>query len=851
MTLFRLATAGLLLAPLFSLTATAQLLDPGFTPPSGVYAPAPVNVVGPQQADGKRLISGLFSRVNGTASGRLVRLDAAGALDAAFSQAVGPADNVYRIKSLPNGQYLLGAYGGSITIGTTTRVELLRLNPNGTPDNTFDCGSGPSTSAAGGYSYVQTYAVQPDGKVVVAGYFDTFSGTLAQGVVRLNANGTIDNSFTTGTGFLDKSNSYAQPYGVAIQPDGKILLVGDFVVFNGMAVPGIVRLNANGGLDATYQPAIQAGSYAEGVVMQPDGKALVNGYLEVNGLSNPPGVVRLLLSGALDTGFNPSPTTLPTGSISTSLYDDAVQLQANGQMVVAGYFSGGASNYIARLNTDGSLDNSFHAIPGPSMAPYTFSLNATGEVVVGGAFNNVSGLETTLARLSNTGALDPAFAPKMQTLGNVTAVARQADGKLVVGGNFTEINGQAVHRLVRLADDGTLDANYAAAVGSLPAPVTSLVVQADGKVVAGTSLGLYRFGTTGASDPAFGSTASTKANVTALALQPDGRIIAVGFVPGATGNVVRFDTGGAYDPSFVRAVAATSSGNPGPMTAVLVQPDGKVVVGGRFTTTGSPQAYRVVRYETTGALDPTFGLNRFSAASGNIVGNTRIYSLARQADGKILVGGNFEALDGQPRYGVARLSATGLGDATFTTTTPLSGTVFAVLPQPNGRVLLGGSFTKTLANGSTNNLTRVLADGTEDSSFGPTTTPNATVRSLLIDPSGAIIIGGSFSSISGQPATGVARIAVGNVLAVAAPAAVAARTSAWPVPAHGLLHVAPDASAHPLALSLCDALGRMVRSQSIAGAAEQTLALDGLPAGVYLLRVSYAAGIVTRRIAVQ
>ena len=849
MTLLRLAVTGLLLAPLCSLPATAQFLDPGFTPPSGVYAPAAINALGPQQPDGKRLVSGLFSRVNGAATGQLVRLDAAGQLDAAFSQNVGPANNVYRIKGLPNGQYLLGAYGGGITIGSTSRVELLRLNANGTPDPSFNCGSGPS--AGSNYSYVQTYAVQPDGKVIVAGVFDSFSGTPAQGIVRLNANGSIDNSFATGTGFLDSTNPYAQPYGMAVQPDGKVVLAGDFAVFNGLAVPGVVRLNANGSLDATYQPAIQAGSYAEGVVVQPDGKALFNGYLTVNGLSSPVGLVRLLPSGAFDASFNPTANGLPPGSISTSLFDDAVQLRANGQLVVSGYFSGGASNYVARLNADGSLDNTFHAIPGPSTAPYTFSLNANGEVVVGGFFNNVSGLETTLARLSNSGTLDPTFTPKMQTPGSIAAVARQADGKLVVGGNFTEMNGQVVHRLARLADDGTFDASYAATTGPLPAPVTSLAVQADGKVVAGTALGLYRFGTTGAPDPAFGSASATGASITALALQPDSRIVVVGNVPGAVGSVVRFGTNGAYDPTFVRTVASTVSGNPSIMTAVLVQPDGKVVVGGRFAITGSPSVYRVVRYETTGALDPTFGLNRFTTATGSLVGTTRIHSLARQADGKILVGGNFEALDGQTRYGVARLAATGVADATFASATPLNGSVLAVLPQPNGRVLLGGTFTKILANGSTNNLARVLSDGTEDPSFGVTTVPNGAVRSLLVDPNGGIIIGGGFTSISGQPAAGVARVAVGSVLAVGTPA-LAARTSAWPVPAHGLLHVAPDASAHPLALSLCDALGRTVRHQPVVGTtAEQTIALDGLPAGVYLLRVRYAAGTVTRRLAVQ
>ena len=850
MKILRLAIAGLLLAPLAHFQATAQVLDPTFTSPTSIFAPGAVYVVGQQQADGQRLVSGSFTRTNGISTGRLVRLDATGAMDVAFGQNVGIGSNVFRIKNLPNGQYLLGAIGGSVTVGATSRVELLRLNANGTPDNGFDPGTGPDFT--NDYGYVQGYDVQADGKVVVVGYFNSYSGAAAGGVVRLNTDGSVDPGFSAGSGVLSTSNQFASAYTVVVLPTGKILVGGDFETFNGTPAPGIVRLNANGSLDATFAPPLLAGSLVEGLTLQPDGKVLVNGYLLSTGTpGSGPGLVRLLTTGALDNTFAVSSSQFPVGSISTTFSGEAVRLQADGKVVVAGYFNTGPANGLARLTSTGTLDNSFQFNGNPNSVPSSISLDATGGVVIGNFSNTLPGQENNLVRLTSTGAFDPTFAAKLQVAGSIVAMVRQADGKLVVGGNFTEMNGQVVHRLARLADDGTFDASYAATTGPLPAPVTSLAVQADGKVVAGTALGLYRFGTTGAPDPAFGSASATGASITALALQPDGRIVVVGNVPGAVGSVVRFGTNGAYDPTFVRTVASTVSGNPSIMTAVLVQPDGKVVVGGRFAITGSPSVYRVVRYETTGALDPTFGLNRFTTATGSLVGTTRIHSLARQADGKILVGGNFEALDGQTRYGVARLAATGVADATFASATPLNGSVLAVLPQPNGRVLLGGTFTKILANGSTNNLARVLSDGTEDPSFGVTTVPNGAVRSLLVDPNGGIIIGGGFTSISGQPAAGVARVAVGSVLAVGTPA-LAARTSAWPVPAHGLLHVAPDASAHPLALSLCDALGRTVRHQPVVGTtAEQTIALDGLPAGVYLLRVRYAAGTVTRRLAVQ
>ncbi|MBF9224326.1 T9SS type A sorting domain-containing protein [Hymenobacter sp. BT662] len=182
----------------------------------------------------------------------------------------------------------------------------------------------------------------------------------------------------------------------------------------------------------------------------------------------------------------------------------------------------------------------------------------------------------------------------------------------------------------------------------------------------------------------------------------------------------------------------------------------------------------------------------------------------------------------------------------------ISGPVRTLALQPNGRVLLGGDFTTaSIPSGVRANLARVLDNGQFDASFGATATPNVAVRSIVVQPDGAIAFAGEFSTVAGQPRLNVARITAPNVLSVAAPAAVAARTAAWPVPAHGQLRIAPDLSAGPLAVELTDALGRTVRRQPATRAAEQTLDLETLPAGLYVLRVHYAAGTVARRIAVE
>ena len=855
MKLLRLCATGLLLAPLLPRPATAQALDPTFSSPTSLYTTGQVYALGPPQADGKRVVSGFFPRVNGTAVGGLLRLDGAGALDAGFNGNVGLAPAVSRVKGLAGGQYLLGANGNTITVGGLTRTDLLRLNADGTADATFNAGTGPGSPA--GYGSSQEYAVQPDGKILVLGDFATYNGTPAACLVRLNANGSVDATFSAGAG-LAFGAAFATA--VAVQPDGKILVGGDFPTFNNQPANGLVRLTATGAPDPSFTSPLLGNSLVENLLVQPDGNILVNGYLTLASGTTPyVGLARLLPTGAPDPGFVTS--LFDEGEVTTNFADAAVLLQPDNRILVSGSFEGAVGNHVARLNPNGTLDLTFQAGVGPIDEPTTLGLQANGSVLVGGFFAAFGATEAPLVRLTAAGAPDAAFAPVLQRPGTVTALARQPDGKLLLGGDFTEYGGQAVHRLVRLTAAGALDAAFAAATGVLPAPVSCLALQPDGQVLAGVGRAVLRFGAGGSPDLGFGPFPGASGlavyGVSALALQADGKVLVGGNFFGAPGaaavnGLLRLTAAGTIDPSFVRPLTSPGIGAPSTTEAVLVQPDGRILVAGRFRLPGQGSAARVVRYEPTGAYDATFAAtNAFTNATGTATGNNRVSALALQPDGKVLAAGNFGAVSGAPRAGVARLGSTGVLDPGFAPGNPLSGTVSVLARQPNGRVLLGGSFANQGPAGTLSNLARVLDTGLTDPSYAPTATPNGPVSALLVQPDGAIVLAGNFTTVGGQPRRSVARITAPNVLAVAAPDAAAARTAAWPVPAHGRLHVAPDASAHPLRVELLDALGRAVRAQATAGAAEVSFDVAGLPAGVYVLRVRYAAGAVTRRVAVE
>lgn len=144
--------------------------------------------------------------------------------------------------------------------------------------------------------------------------------------------------------------------------------------------------------------------------------------------------------------------------------------------------------------------------------------------------------------------------------------------------------------------------------------------------------------------------------------------------------------------------------------ALALQPDGKLLVA-------DPAA--VKRFDANGALDATF--TGPTVEAGN---------LAVQPDGKILVGGNFQRNTGSRAYTLVRLNPNGTADASFAAPS-ITGTVNALLLQPNNRILLGGLFTGT---GLPANLARLLTTGQADASFGATALPNATVSALLVQP---------------------------------------------------------------------------------------------------------------------
>ncbi|SHJ52224.1 delta-60 repeat domain-containing protein/Por secretion system C-terminal sorting domain-containing protein [Hymenobacter daecheongensis DSM 21074] len=832
----QLLISGLCLVPLLWQPVAAQTLDPTFTRPT-LYAPAAITSV-TEQPDGKRLVLGTFLRLNGTMATRVARLNANGTLDAAFSQNVGNSSLMARAYLQSDGKYLLLSYSfGAISIGGITRSgSLIRLNADGTGDTSFDVGSGGASTTG---SYLDDALPLPNGQTLVVGKFDEFSGTPAHSIVRLNANGSVDASFNQGAGADDEVESVVPVAG------GKFLIGGYFTTYNGITCNGLARLNADGSFDSSFNAGLLPSSDIINLKVQPDGKILLAGNIVSAAYPMGVSMVRVQPDGALDNSFT-APTPLANPYEVYSYYGQVMEVQADGKIYVK--LNTRASS-VVRLNPNGSLDPSFASIGDANYAPYSITLLNNGKLAVAGFFTNFSGaLDRTLLQLNQNGTVDPSFQPVAQASGSILAMARQPDGKLLIGGSFSEINGQPVRRLARLNADGTLDASFNAST-SLDLNVGTLALQPNGSVLAAAGSVARRFLPTGAPDNTF-SISPLTGTLTRVLVQTDGKILLGGSFSSYNGTpaagIVRLTSLGAYDPTFVPSTFGLNS--LASFHDMVLQPNGQLLVGGYFRpSSGSSNVLRVFRYTPTGGIEPTFTSPAFTSASSTTNPNLRLNALTLQPDGKLVAGGYFEAVNGTPRANLARLNADGTLDTGFTPPT-VTGTLYSLTVQPNNRILVGGSFSGA---GLPSNLARVLPNGAADASFAATAVPNNIVRSMLVQPDGAIVVGGSFGTISGTATGALARITAPNVLHIAAPRAVAERTAAWPVPAHGTLHVAPDATAHAQSLELLDALGRPVRHQALTGAAATTLPLDKLAAGTYLLRVNYTEGTVVRRIQVQ
>lgn len=395
-------------------------------------------------------------------------------------------------------------------------------------DLTFDA-DGIVFTTTGTFGEANSVAIQPDGKIVVAGtsnMIDVGSFTLT----RYNTNGDLDLDFGTDgivSTFIGVGGGKVSS--VAIQMDGKIVVVGSYYNFDHWDL-ALTRYNADGSLDLSFgtdgivvTPLGTSDEMGLSSALQTDGKIVVGGFIS-NGIGDDFAVTRFNTDGSLDLSFGTD------GFVITSFgtYDDwaeSVAIQSDGKIVAAGWTLTGFDFALSRYNTDGSLDLTF----------------------------DTDGMVTT-----NFGAY----------FGAAKSVAIQADGKIVAAGK-TGHDGIPVFALTRYNTDGSLDLTFdtdgivITTIGDVDNMLNSVILQWDGKIVAAgysndgptTDFTLTRYNTDGSLDLTFDTDGKVTTNIgtgesvaNSLKMQADGKIVVAGTSQNGASSrftVVRYDNGTA------------------------------------------------------------------------------------------------------------------------------------------------------------------------------------------------------------------------------------------------------------------------------------------------------------------
>lgn len=323
--------------------------------------------------------------------------------------------------------------------------------------------------------WVHAITVQPDGKILVAGEFTTMGGVGRSRIARLFSNGTVDPSFDPGVGPDNLIRSFA------VMPNGQIVIVGEFSAVSGTARNRYARLNTNGTHDVTFavtQPFLLMVTSPTGpqVFALPGGKSLITGlqiYFTLSPLVSRGGLIRLNADGSCDTNFN---LTAISGTVNSGA------VASDGKYLACGTFSTtiptGYSN-LARIETNGAVDPTFTAFTKSETLSLVRPM-PDGQLLVTGA----SGGTNYVHRLLSTGAESPGFiAPSFNA--NVFATCVMPDNKICVGGDFDHVNTTHLSiKAARINTDGSFDSTFDVGEGG-SSTVMSMAAQPDGKVLLG------------------------------------------------------------------------------------------------------------------------------------------------------------------------------------------------------------------------------------------------------------------------------------------------------------------------------------------------------------------------------
>jgi uncharacterized delta-60 repeat protein len=332
-------------------------------------------------------------------------------------------------------------------------------------------------------------------------------------------------------------------------------------------------------------------------------------------------------------------------------------IQSDGKIIISGYFPELSSGYqIVRFNIDGTAD--FDTVI--DNAAYSIAVQPDGKIIIAGYFTQVSGVNKSyLARLNSDGSLDESFSPVIN--GGIYTMTLLSNGKILIGGDFTEVGGIARPGYALINSDSTLDLSFVLSPRPTSTP-QSVVQQSDGKIIIGgyfidieeqyLTTPLYRFNLDGTLDTSFPEIGGA---IYSLAIQEDGKIliggngISINGTTVSTGSLIRLNSDGTLDENFISSLTPS-----GYVTSMAIQEDGKILVIGSYTFVNGFPRRQISRINSDGSTDKSFdhSLGPDPNISGAVGINSKIYI---KENNEIFIIGDVQVFDDQYSSGIIKL----------------------------------------------------------------------------------------------------------------------------------------------------------------------------------------------------
>lgn len=616
----------------------------------------------------------------------------------------------------------------NINYSTIKRINL---------DNTLDSSFNTATELNG---LVKDIALQPDGKIILVGSFTTFNNTSSKYIVRLNADGTKDTSFNIGTSFNTYVNSnYKFASSVQIRPDGKILVGGDLISYNGTYKNSLFLLNSDGTLDNTFtlDPILGEISISK-LKLLPDGKIMLASQFFSS-------IKRLNSDGTVDATFLNTVHLDPSSSGGGTVVNDFI-IQPDGKLIVIGKYDKIMEyNYrdIARLNVDGTIDTTFDSkgfnitIPLSSTTELSRKgvtagiLQPDGKIIISGSFKTYyNNPKNYILRLDSNGLLDNTFLGGLDNATTETDYLHQtfinnlvftSENDIIGVGHFSTYNDTATDNMVRFNTDGVKNPSFNNICRGFNGPVKVISQNSSGQIIVSGNFRAYngiakdriaRLNADGSLEATFSVQLHTflenDLQPNALIVQPDGKTIVASdgrFLNGIKlGAVVRLHLDGSIDTDFNSMTVANAYGTRGSCTSIALQPDGKILAAGSIYYNTNVNR-KLLRLNTDGTLDETFTFEPLNTLQS-------ITKIILQPDGKILVLGTVDTYKSK----MIRILNDGTLDPTFTMASSLyfhqNKNLYMSLNNDGKIILISDSF------GNNNyKMFRLNPDGSIDTTF--------------------------------------------------------------------------------------------------------------------------------------